>query len=401
VVGRADRTGAATGIAASFRGAGFFDTGAVSAQSRATSHGLPGIDARGAHAARGTSSASRLSLSRAVLRSRHPYPGLTDALLLLGWCIEQAFKRRRNELAESPVDRARSTLSSRGYMSSRGSAMSSQRGATAEKNFWPPERTDPWSVAVEDHNLELRAQHQASLEDFSRSNTAVQEWLVDKQAELRKPTGQGRDQMDRVMFFLATGREAVQKAGSGEASLADIKDAFENQKARRRINSRWAKAIEASHKDLQWISKYRQRDVARQRAQAGSQRVVPLRAGGEVPAARGSGAALPRSGSTQSLKAAAEAGPHSEKLGDEGKQDLPKGADSAAATQPAADDTTDSVSPTPTPPQQQMAQPDGTEVSEGLQQPAAPSYMASNESWRRRNDGFCRGRALREQLASR
>ena len=86
-----------------------------------------------------------------------------------------------------------------------------------ERSPWPPERPDPWSGAVEGHNLEMRAKHQKSLKDFAGSSTAVQQWVLDKQAELRKPKGQGRDQMDRVMTMLASGREAVQKAGGGEA----------------------------------------------------------------------------------------------------------------------------------------------------------------------------------------
>lgn len=299
----------------------------------------------------------------------------------------QAFKRRRNELVDSPVNPARTPLSSRGSMSSR------------EKNVWPPERPDPWGVAVEDHNLELRAQHQESMRDFSQSNTAVQQWLLDKKTDMSKQTGQGRDQMDRVMFFLATGREAVQKAGGGEAKLADIKDALENQKSRRRIDPRWSKKIEDSHKDLQWISKCRQKNRSRQREKVDGQRTSSPRSShsgstGGLARSWSSGTALPRVSSTQSVKPSSiEPDSLSQNLGVSIKIDPGKG----------AADRLDGIA-SPALKQDKSVASDGDEGAQGglgLQTHAAPSYMAANESWRRRNDGFCRGRAIREQLASR
>jgi hypothetical protein len=245
---------------------------------------------------------------------------------------------------------------------------------------------------VENHNLESRARHQKSLKGFSQSSAAVQQWVLEK----RTPKEQGQDQMDRVMFLLATGREAVQKAGA-EAHLEDIKDALESQKTRRRIDSRWAKKLEASRKDLQWIAKYRQRDQARQQEQDTSQRALLAPAGNIVSGAdlarsRNSGRALPRSGSSiQSTNGAAEADVRSQQLGAGGKVDPGQEAsDRPNGTPSRTQETVDGAEPNTK----------DTQDEARVQAPTVPSYMAANESWRRRNDGFCRGRAIRAQLAS-
>lgn len=195
-------------------------------------------------------------------------------------------------------------------------------------------------MAVEDHNLELRAQHQESLRDFSPSNTPVQQWLSGKKIETSKPTGQGRDQMDRVMYFLATGREAVQKAGGAASSLADIKDALENQKTRQRIDSHWTRKIENSHKDLQWISKYRHKDKSRQLEKASSQRATLPWAGNS-----GSGEAADPLHIATPLSSRHDTGESDKQIKD-------------------------------------------AQVRLQLNAQACPSYMAANESWRRRNAGW-------------
>lgn len=245
---------------------------------------------------------------------------------------------------------------------------------------------------MENHNLESRARHQESLKGFSQSSAAVQQWVLEK----RTPKEQGQDQMDRVMFLLATGREAVQKAGA-EAHLEDIKDALESQKTRRRIDSRWAKKLEASRKDLQLIAKYRQRDQARQQEQDTSQRALLAQAGNSVSGAdlarsRNSGRALPRSGSSiQSTNGAAEADVRSQQLGAGGKVDPGQEASYRPNGTPSrTQETVDGAEPNAK----------GTQDEARVQAPTVPSYMAANESWRRRNDGFCRGRAIRAQLAS-
>ena len=266
-----------------------------------------------------------------------------------------------------------------------------------ENNPWPPERPDPWTVAVEDHNIELRAQHQESLKDFSRSSTKVQQWILDKQAELSEPKGQGRDQMDRVMFLLATGRGALQREGGGDANLKDVKDAIENQKIRRRINSPWCKKIEASHKDLLWISKYRQKEKARQQERVGSPYTTLPRAapnsgssGGDLSRSWSNGTTLQRSGSTQEVGDAPAADVRSPMLRTSRKTD----------PEPAAEQTDGASSPAQ--PQETVDSADpivNNEQDESqTRKPTVPSYMAANESWRRRNMGFCRGRAIRGEV---
>ena len=298
--------------------------------------------------------------------------------------ITQAAKRRRNELVEPVTEAARAT---------RGLQRSLSTRSSQDKSPWAPARPDPWTVAIEDRTLELRALHQESLRDFSRSNTAIQQWILDKQAELKKPQGQGQDQMDRVLLLLATGREAVQRAGGGDANLKDIKDALEGQKSRRRIDSRWTKKLEATQKDLQWISKYRQREKARQ--QDSNQRAALARASNNVNGTdlRGSGGGLQRAGpSVQSTKSLGEFDAHSPAPRASSKVDPAQEAtdQQATATPSQTQETLDSA-------QHQIK--DGQNGA-SVRAPTVPSYMAPNESSRRRNDGFCRGRAIREQIAS-
>lgn len=285
------------------------------------------------------------------------------------------------------------------------------------------------NVHRSDHNLEKQALHQASLRDFE--NKDVQKWLVDKQAEMRKPTGQGRDQMDPVMFFLATGREAVHKAGGGEANLADINDAFANQKKKKLVNSTWEKKIEATNKDLQWISKYRQREASRskvarsRRDLAGEVSPNPpvavgaegngeglsllewaeARAAARTVAATERELAMTRSASIQSLKAAAAAEPEPTVAATAAPEEPAVTRQISAQPQAATKDWDEVVDgedagaalalPTPVPPLAVAAPAPPSRAR------AVPSYMAPNEAARRRGDGFCRGRAMREQMATR
>ena len=216
-----------------------------------------------------------------------------------------AVKRRRNELVGGS-----STGSGKGLLTagSTGSALS-----TAS-------RPDPWEEALQERHAELRAELTRSRDlvggsGSSTSAASVQRWLSAKRREMQLPGGggQGKDQLDRVMYFLETGRQAVAKGDGSGVLIDDIMAAFESQKQRHRINSRWAEAIERSNRDLQYISKYRQRERQREVVPPSRERQGPSRGAErdlvtsrESVKSQDSGSALPSAGPSIEGAASAE-----------------------------------------------------------------------------------------------